>query len=149
MAEMRDEREGPGFDAVHDEAYRAHYAESGFADRSYEQLRPAYEMGHLAGGNRDNFGRDFESIEPDLQRGWLDELRATHGDWETVRRFARHAYERVRGASPASPGATFGTIARDATTPIDGLERPSFSDPIPPGDPDHVAGAGMPIPGRE
>ena len=139
-----------GYEATHDDAYRAHYAERGYADRSFEQARPAYQVGHLAAVNRDYFGRDFEEIEHDLQRGWLEELHATHGEWETVRHFARHAYERARAAGSAGvPSHLFGTIVQAETTPLDGLERPSFSDPIPPGDPDHVAGEGMPIPGRE
>jgi len=153
MADTSHEHDGtPTYGDTHDHEYRAHYDQSPdrYADRSYEQLRPAYQVGHLAASNRDNFGRDFEEIEPDLQRSWLEELRATHGDWESVRHFARHAYERARGgASVGVSGATFGSIDQRATTLTDTHDRPSYSDPIPAGDPEQVAGEDRAIPGRE
>jgi len=62
------------------------------ADRSYDDVRPAYQLGHLASENPDYSGRNFESIEADLQRGWTNDLRARHGDWSTVRPFAEEAY---------------------------------------------------------
>jgi hypothetical protein len=43
-------------------------------DRSYEDVRPAYQLGHLASENPDYTGKNFESIEMDLQ-----------GDGETFR----------------------------------------------------------------
>ena len=138
-------------EASHDESYRAHYESSPdrFGDRSYEQIRPAYRIGHLAADNRDFFGRDFEAIEPELQRGWLDELRETHGDWKAVRRFARHAYESRRGGHAANVDRDLGFIVQEETTLPDTSERVSYADPIPTGDPDNVAGEGRGIPGRD
>lgn len=62
------------------------------ADRSYEDVRPAYQLGHLASENPDYSGKNFEMIEADLQRGWTNDLRARHGDWSAVRPFAEEAY---------------------------------------------------------
>ena len=62
------------------------------ADRSYEDVRPAYQLGHLASENPDYNGKNFETIEAELQRGWTNDLRARHGDWSTVRPFAEEAY---------------------------------------------------------
>lgn len=62
------------------------------ADRSYDDVRPAYQLGHLASENPDYNGKNFESIEADLQRGWTNDLRARHGDWSAVRPFAEEAY---------------------------------------------------------
>lgn len=62
------------------------------ADRSYDDVRPAYQIGHLASENPDYNGKNFESIEQDLQRGWTNDLRARHGDWNAVRPFAQEAY---------------------------------------------------------
>ena len=73
-------------------AYEAHPNRLG--DRSYEDIRPAYQLGHLAGSNPDYQGRNFDAVETDLQRGWTDDLRSRHGDWSSVRPFAREAYER-------------------------------------------------------
>jgi hypothetical protein len=81
-----------------DKAYRAHYAASPdhMADRSYDQVTPAYAAGHLAGRNPDYAGRTFDQIEPDLQRGWNDDFAAKHGQWPAVRNYARVAFDRAR-----------------------------------------------------
>ena len=62
-------------------------------DRTYDDVRPAYQLGHLASENPDYNGKNFEAIEMDLQRGWSNDLRARHGDWEAVRPYAEEAYE--------------------------------------------------------
>jgi len=62
------------------------------ADRSYDDVRPAYQLGHLASENPDYNGKNFEMIEAELQRGWTNDLRARHGDWSAVRPFAEEAY---------------------------------------------------------
>jgi len=62
------------------------------ADRSYDDVRPAYQLGHIASENPDYNGKNFESIEADLQRGWSNDLRARHGDWAAVRPYAEEAY---------------------------------------------------------
>ncbi len=64
------------------------------ADRSYDDIRPAYQLGHIASLNPDYNGRTFEEIEPDLRTGWGNNLRARHGDWSTVRPYAEEAYNR-------------------------------------------------------
>lgn len=64
------------------------------ADRSYDDVRPAYQLGHIASMNPDYNGRSFEEIEPDLQKGWGNDLRARHGDWTAVRPYAQEAYSR-------------------------------------------------------
>jgi hypothetical protein len=82
------------FDEHADNNYRQAYESRAdrLADRSYEDVRPAYQLGHIASENPDYSGRNFESIEADLQRGWTNDLRARHGDWSTVRPFAEEAY---------------------------------------------------------
>jgi hypothetical protein len=134
------------YDESHDRRYRAHYESSSeqLADRTFEQLRPAYQVGHLAAVNADYFGRDFEEIEPDLQRGWTDELHREHGDWEAARRFARHAFDQARGNR--STGANM-YMTSEPIGETQSHQRPSFADPIAQGDPDHVAGE-RGVPGR-
>src|SRR5512132_519621 len=50
--------------------FRRHYerSPSRLADRSYEDVRPAYQIGHLAARNPDYAERKFEDVETDLQR---------------------------------------------------------------------------------
>ncbi len=82
------------FDDHTDNNYRQAYDSRAdrLADRTYEDVRPAYQLGHLASENPDYSGRSFEDIESELQRGWSNDLRARHGDWSTVRPFTEEAY---------------------------------------------------------
>ena len=103
-----------------DTHYRAHYEGSTdrLADRSYDDVRPAYQLGHLAGMNPDYHGRDFDAVESDLQRGWGDDVRNKHGDWQQVRGYARDAFTRSRSGSP-SAGAAGATAASGAAYAAD------------------------------
>jgi hypothetical protein len=128
----------------HDREYRAHFESDPrrVADRSFEIARPAYALGHLAARNPDYARRDFESIENDLVRGWSDNLRAEHGEWSVVRRYAKEAYtrERARGQGRTPVDLNMGGSETH--------QRPSFADPIPSGDPDRVVGERT-VPGRD
>jgi hypothetical protein len=68
------------------------------SDRSYEQIRAAYVAGHLAGRNPEYRDRSFETVESDLRRGWNADVVKQYGEWPAVRRYARTAFERARGA---------------------------------------------------
>ena len=79
-----------------DAYYRSAYESSPdrAADVGYDAVRPAYRLGYLASRNPDYRGRPFEDVEPDLQRGWTDDLRSRYGDWAKVRPHVRAAYSR-------------------------------------------------------
>ncbi len=81
-----------------DVVYRAHYdfSPTRLADRGYEKVRPAYLIGHIAGANPEYEARDFESIENDLRLGWTDEVKSKHGEWDSVRHYAKEAFARQR-----------------------------------------------------
>lgn len=98
-----------------DTFYRNTYESSSarIADRSYDDIRPAYQIGHLAGRNPDYRNRDWNVVESDLKRAWTDDVRTRHGDWDSARPFARDAFTRSRSAI-AGAGATVGETARDA-----------------------------------
>jgi hypothetical protein len=68
------------------------------ADRSYDSVRPAYVVGHLAARNPDYVGRSFDEIEPDLQRVWNKDVVENTGDWSAMRGYARTAFDRTRTA---------------------------------------------------
>lgn len=82
-----------------DAHYRRHYetSPSRLADRSYEDVRPAYQLGHIASHNPNFVARSFDEVEPELRRGWTEDARARHGEWETVRGYVSEGY--VRGAA--------------------------------------------------
>jgi len=85
-----------GFTSEQDRVFRSHFQHANhLADRGYEQVRPAYQLGYDAGASAGNQGRGFEEIEKDLENGWLN-VRAGDGDWQSVRVFAREAFDRAR-----------------------------------------------------
>ena len=77
-----------------DARYRTMYADSPnhLADRSYEDVRAFYHLGHIASSHPAYRQRTFDEIEEDLQKGWTSDLRTRYGDWSYVRQFAREAY---------------------------------------------------------
>lgn len=79
-----------------DAVYRNHFENSPdrIADRDYDSVSPAYQLGHIAAQNPDYRGRSFADVEPDLQRGWISAASKGHGDWNSVRGYAQDAYER-------------------------------------------------------
>lgn len=110
--------------ATHDdELFRSQFMHANHLDdRSYGQARPAYELGREAGADPSNRNRDFETIEKDLENGWLN-VRAGSSDWSSVREFARVGFNaaqqgRIEDAPPAG----------DA-------DRAPYSDPLPPDSP--------------
>jgi len=79
-----------------DEYYRERFETTPgrLADRNYDDVRPAYQLGHIASMNPDYNGRTFDEVESDLRHGWSNNLRARHGDWSAVRPYAEEAYNR-------------------------------------------------------
>ena len=78
--------------------YRSHYESSPhrLADRRYEDIAPAYHLGHIASRNPNFVARTFDEVEPELQRGWGDDVRTRHGEWAAVRPYVREGYTRGR-----------------------------------------------------
>lgn len=118
--------------AEDEEYYRTHHADvtAGTADAAYEHARPAYHLGHVAALNPDYRSRSFAEIEPDLRRGWTDEVRARHGDWTSARPFVQAAYERGLARTNAADSAIRPADRQIGTTPSH--DRASFSDPVAP-----------------
>ena len=92
------------FSHADDAHFRSDYERRGdevsSRSRTYEAVRPAYQLGYLASRNPDYAGRSFDEIEPDLQRGWSSDANNTGADWVEMRDYARTAY--VRGAASQS-----------------------------------------------
>jgi len=79
-----------------DTFYRSRFeASSGrVSGRSYDDVKPAYYLGHLASRNPDYRNRSFDEIETDLRRGWTADSK--YGPWDDVRGFAREGFTRGR-----------------------------------------------------
>lgn len=98
-------RAAASFDQRSDEACRTHFRETSSATgaraRTYDQSRPAYEFGHLAGQNPDYQGRSFDQVERDLESAWERAGRERYGDWPDVRGYVGFGFEQPGGGSTA------------------------------------------------
>lgn len=81
--------------AEDDAEYRTHYESSTerVADRSYDDVRGAYYLGHIASHNPNFTDRQFTEVEPELERGWR---ACAHPpcSWEEVRSLVGEGYRR-------------------------------------------------------
>ncbi|HUF65331.1 MAG TPA: hypothetical protein VMM17_05085 [Gemmatimonadaceae bacterium] len=82
------------FTVLDDTYYQAHFEHvcADSADVAYDDVRPAYVLGHLAGMDPDYFGRGWDEVAPGLERSWL---RGAQTDWKSVSGFARAAFRRA------------------------------------------------------
>jgi len=97
---------------VDDRHYRTHYERAHTGSQSFDEVRPAYQLGHLASRNPDYRGRDFDTVESDLRRGWSDEIGARHGDWSSVRDYAREGYTRGTSTLAATSAGAVDSAVR-------------------------------------
>ena len=116
----------PDYSADDDVRHRAHFETSAerSADLTFERVRPAYRLGHLAARHPAYRGRSFDDVERDLAAGWSGEQLARHGEWSAMRRYARAAYENAPLAA--------GVDANMTRTGVDDVHRAApYADPLP------------------
>ena len=89
------------FNLEDDDYYRGRHASlsaSNSAGRySYDDVRPAYQIGHLAGANPDYGNKSFSDVEPHLKGAYAT---AGQSNWADVRGYASEGYERGRTVAP-------------------------------------------------
>ncbi len=102
-----------------DNYYRTHYESSSnrLADRGYDDVRPAYYLGHIASRNPDYRSRSFGEIESDLRTGWSRDNR--YGAWDSVRAYANEGFTRGRSTLGDATERAAGT-ADDLKDRVDG-----------------------------
>jgi hypothetical protein len=78
-----------------EEYFREHYESSPNRprDRSYEDVRGAYYLGHIASHNPNFIEREWLEVEPELERGWLAQ-DARYGSWKSIRDYAKTGFSR-------------------------------------------------------
>jgi hypothetical protein len=103
-----------------DEYYRGRYESSPtrLADRSYEDVRPAYHLGQVASQNPDYANKEWSAVQSELQRGWTAEHAQKYGDWSTVSGYAGEGY--ARGRQRFTDAADRGTFDRVSGRDADG-----------------------------
>lgn len=83
-----------------DDYYRERYESSPnrVADRSYEDIRPAYHLGQIASQNPDYANQSWSQVQSDLQRGWSADNARKYGEWSTVSSYASEGFARGRAS---------------------------------------------------
>lgn len=99
-------------DAFYQNHHQSNYGGAGTtADQStgsrpsYNDVRPAYQLGHLAGANPDYSAHSFDDVEPHLKNAYSS---AGQNDWTNVRQYAQDAYSRGRNVGGERLGGTSG-----------------------------------------
>jgi hypothetical protein len=75
--------------------FRQHYDRQANrpADRAYDDVRGAYYLGQIASHNPNFTAREFDEVEPELERGWAG-YADKYGTWKTVRPYAAEGFSR-------------------------------------------------------
>lgn len=96
------EQAARSFNESRERGCRDHFesAPSPGKQRPYDEVRPLYQFGHMAGQNPEYRGRDFPEIEPDLQRAWTADSSRRLGDWPEVRGYVGFGYSPESGETP-------------------------------------------------
>jgi len=80
-----------------DAYYREHFdaQQKRPADRAFDDVRGAYYLGQIASRNPNFTAREFDEVEPELEKGW-SENADKYGSWSTVRHYAQTGFARGR-----------------------------------------------------
>ncbi|RYF24587.1 MAG: PA2169 family four-helix-bundle protein [Comamonadaceae bacterium] len=78
------------------------------AGRSYDEYRPAYELGWSSARTADT---GFDAVEPQLAHEWNSARASSQLDWDQARPATRAAWERAHGAVPGTTAATASAAA--------------------------------------
>jgi len=112
------------FSTDRDDQCRQHFnaqARAGGTVKSYDEARPLYQFGHMAGQNPDYQGRSFDQVEMDLQRNWGTDQQRRYGSWPDVRGFVEFGYH-GRSASESGRAGMGGTTGGFGGTPSGGYQ---------------------------
>ena len=81
------------FGSSEENSCRTHFnSRSSSSSRSFDEVRPLYQFGHLAGSNPDYQGKKFEDVESDLRNAWSGDNVTHYGDWDSVRDYISTGY---------------------------------------------------------
>ncbi|HXT18678.1 MAG TPA: hypothetical protein VN706_23830 [Gemmatimonadaceae bacterium] len=101
-----------------EEYFRSHFdsVRDRPADRAYDDVRGAYYLGQIASHNPNFTAREFEEVEPELERGW-GPYAEKYGPWPTVRGYAAEGFN--RGRSRLDDAARRAKGQQEARVPVE------------------------------
>ncbi len=80
-----------------DNYYRSNYESSSkLADRSYDDVAPAYHLGHVAAHNPEYANKNWNDVSSDMKRGWSADHAKKYGEWSAVSGYASEGFTRGR-----------------------------------------------------
>ena len=107
-----------------DAFYRGHYEKtSRMADRSYDDARPAYHLGHVAAHNPDYANKPWSDVSNDLQRGWTGDHTKKYGEWAAVSSYAGEGFTRGRSAIGTAANKTVNAAGNVAGKTANAAEK--------------------------
>jgi hypothetical protein len=108
-----------------DAYYRSSYESSPnrLADRSYDDVRPAYHIGHVAAHNPDYANKNWSDVQSDLQRGWSADHAKKYGEWSAVSGYASEGFTRGRSTIEGGAGRTDSTLHRAGNVAENAFDR--------------------------
>ncbi|MEP6999998.1 MAG: hypothetical protein ABI969_05950 [bacterium] len=97
-----------------DEYYRSHYESSPnrVADRSFDDVRPAYHLGHVAAHNPEYSKKDWSEVSHDLERGWSGDNARNNGSWAGMNDYAGAGFQRGRSTIGAAASSIENTAEK-------------------------------------
>lgn len=108
-----------------DSYYKKSYEGSSarMADRSYEDVRPAYHLGHVAAHNPDYANKNWSDVQQDLSRGWTADHAKKYGEWNAVSGYAGEGFARSRSTLGNAAKGVEGAAARTMDKAASGAEK--------------------------
>ncbi len=97
-----------------DDYYRGHFESSSskLADRSYDDVRPAYHFGQVAAHNPDYANKSWTDVSSDMKRGWTAGNPKKFGEWSAVSGYASEGFTRGRSTIDNAASKTAKTAER-------------------------------------
>ena len=109
-----------------DDFYRGNYESSSkLADRSYDDVAPAYHLGHVAAHNPEYANKDWKDVSGDMQRGWSADNAKKYGEWPAVSGYASEGFTRGRSALGTAANKTVKaaeTVGNKAANVVDDMK---------------------------
>ena len=109
-----------------DDYYRNNYETSNkLADRSFDDVRPAYHLGHVAAHNPEYANKNWNDVSSDLKRGWSADHAKKYGEWSAVSGYASEGYNRSRSALGTAANKTVNaaeTVGNKAANVVDDMK---------------------------
>ncbi|MDQ2666396.1 MAG: hypothetical protein M3Z05_10335 [Gemmatimonadota bacterium] len=108
-----------------DDYYRGNYESSSskMADRSYDDVKPAYHLGHVAAHNPEYANKNWNDVSSDMKRGWSADNAKKYGEWSAVSGYASEGFTRSRSTMGNAANKTANAAANMGDKAVNSAEK--------------------------